>query len=321
MSDIFISYSRRDKPWVETLAKALEKQGYDVWWDPEILPGQDFEEIIKAALNASRCVVTVWSKESVKSYWVKEESTRALARRILVPVLYQAVEPPMPFGRIHTADLTGWKGKETDPRFQQLLRAVALHCEPSAKPAAEEPPPPPSEPVIQHPQPLKPQFPEPVVARLMPEPSPEPFHSGDVPPSPKTVSFLTIGFFVSAIMLTTGALYANWDKLFGNVSSPPVETPAPPPPPEKPELTMQQVRECLKGKDEICWKPSLDWLEKKVTSGDGEAMHVLALAHYLEREGLKAEPKTYCDLFKRAIAAGYSDETKFYKGLSECKDN
>ncbi|CAA6821927.1 MAG: TIR protein [uncultured Thiotrichaceae bacterium] len=128
MSDIFISYSRKDKPWVEKLASSLEAEGYDVWWDPEILPGQDFETVIRQSLEGAKCVITVWSQSSISSHWVKEESSYALERRVLVPVLYQAIKPPMPFGRIHTADLQGWKGKTSDPRYQQLLRAIAVHC-------------------------------------------------------------------------------------------------------------------------------------------------------------------------------------------------
>lgn len=320
MSDIFISYSRRDKSWVDMLAKALEEQGYDVWWDPEILPGQDFEEIIKASLNATRCVVTVWSKESVKSHWVKEESSRALTRRILVPLLYQAVEPPMPFGRIQTANLVGWKGKETDPRFQQLLRAIALHCEPSIKsaPEAEPEPVPIPEPVSQQPQTLRPQFPEPVIARVQPE-LPD---SGEASPPAKNSSFFITGFFAAAIMLTTGAFYANWDRLFGNISPPSVETPVPPPPlpkaePKKPELAMKQVRECLKGKDETCWKPSLDWLEKQANTDDMEAMYLMGSVNYLGLAGVAQNTEVGCDWLKRSEKAGY-EKAKEHLKMAEC---
>ena len=131
MSDIFISYSRIDKHWVATLAKALQVQGYNVWWDPEILLGQDFEAVIQAALENTGCVVTVWSQASIKSHWVKEESSIGLNRGVLIPILYQQVKPPMPFGRIHTDDLQDWKGDVEDASFQLLLWGIALHCKPS----------------------------------------------------------------------------------------------------------------------------------------------------------------------------------------------
>ena len=76
MTDIFISYSRKDKPWVKTLAATLVAEGYDVWWNPEILPGQDYETVIKEALESTKCVLTVWSKNSIESTWVQAESVR-----------------------------------------------------------------------------------------------------------------------------------------------------------------------------------------------------------------------------------------------------
>lgn len=126
MIDIFISYSREDKAWVSKLAKALESEGYAVWWDPKILPGQDFEEIIQDALIKAKCVITVWSKSSIKSIWVKDESSRAYERKVFVPILYHDVKPPMPFGRIHSANFQKWEGKINDPCFQQLLNAINI---------------------------------------------------------------------------------------------------------------------------------------------------------------------------------------------------
>ena len=57
MTDIFISYSRVDKAWVSKLAKTLESLGYDVWWDVEILPGDDFEKLITSVLEQTKCVL------------------------------------------------------------------------------------------------------------------------------------------------------------------------------------------------------------------------------------------------------------------------
>lgn len=138
MHDVFISYSRTDKPWVQKLATALETAGYSVWWDPDLLPGQSFEDAIKSHLDNAHRIVTVWSEASVNSLWVREESSQALQRKALVPVMYQPVELPMPFGRIHNADLQGWEGDASDPRFQQLLQAITQHVSPSEPVPVEE---------------------------------------------------------------------------------------------------------------------------------------------------------------------------------------
>ena len=40
MSDIFISYAREDRPRAAAIARALEAQGWSVWWDWIILAGK-----------------------------------------------------------------------------------------------------------------------------------------------------------------------------------------------------------------------------------------------------------------------------------------
>ena len=46
VADIFVSYSRQDRPRVAPLVAALEAQGWSVWWDPEIVGGQEFDRQI-----------------------------------------------------------------------------------------------------------------------------------------------------------------------------------------------------------------------------------------------------------------------------------
>ena len=59
MADIFVSYSRTDKAAVAPLVAALESQGWSVWWDPEITPGDEFDKLIGAELESARAVVVV----------------------------------------------------------------------------------------------------------------------------------------------------------------------------------------------------------------------------------------------------------------------
>ena len=46
MADVFISYARADKARVAPLVAAIEARGWSVWWDPEITPGQEFDDRI-----------------------------------------------------------------------------------------------------------------------------------------------------------------------------------------------------------------------------------------------------------------------------------
>ncbi|MGH7806730.1 MAG: toll/interleukin-1 receptor domain-containing protein, partial [Thermodesulfobacteriota bacterium] len=125
MSDIFISYKSSDRERVRVLVEALEGRGWSVWWDREIPPGKTFDQVIEEELNAARCVIVVWSKDSVLSEWVKTEASEAARRGIFVPVLIDDVKIPLEFRRIQAAWLVDWQGKLPHPGFEQLSEAVA----------------------------------------------------------------------------------------------------------------------------------------------------------------------------------------------------
>jgi TIR domain len=125
MSDIFISYASADKDRAELLANAFSQQGWSVWWDRQIPPGQSFDEVIETALNSARCVIVLWSKDSVSSRWVKTEAAEAAAKGILVPALIDNVQIPLEFKRIEAADLSDWQTKSPHSEFDQLLKTIA----------------------------------------------------------------------------------------------------------------------------------------------------------------------------------------------------
>lgn len=121
MADIFVSYAKEDLPRARGLAEALQSLGWSVWWDRRLRPGEDFAKVIAAALRDARCLIVLWSKASVDSGWVRDEANEGLKRQVLVPLLIDAVEPPLGFRSIHTGDLVGWDGERSAPGFQQLV--------------------------------------------------------------------------------------------------------------------------------------------------------------------------------------------------------
>lgn len=104
MADIFLSYAREDKGAAHRLADALQAGGWSVWWDCEIRPGETWDQKIEHELVAARCV--------------RVEASEALRRRILIPVLMDAVEPPLAFRMIQAASLLDWRGEQDHPGFK-----------------------------------------------------------------------------------------------------------------------------------------------------------------------------------------------------------
>ena len=54
--------------------RILAKQGRAVWWDKHIAPGKAFDRAISQALDTAKCIVVLWSNNSVTSDWVMEEA-------------------------------------------------------------------------------------------------------------------------------------------------------------------------------------------------------------------------------------------------------
>ncbi len=133
MPDIFISYARSDRARVATIAAAFAAEGFDVWWDPKIEPGETFRGGIEKALTAAKCVVVAWSKDSVKRNWVIEEAQEGLDRQVLVPILLDDVvaELPRGFKSVQAADLTRWRGGRDDANWQIVKARVAGLTQPN----------------------------------------------------------------------------------------------------------------------------------------------------------------------------------------------
>jgi hypothetical protein len=121
VADIFLSYSTEDAETTEQLAHAFEQEGWSVFWDRKIPPGQRWEDVLERELEAAKCVVVLWSKAAVESEWVWEEASEAKDMGKLVPVLIEDVKPPLGFRSIEAAKLTH---EGFGPEFEGLVSAV-----------------------------------------------------------------------------------------------------------------------------------------------------------------------------------------------------
>lgn len=137
MSDIFIAFSSSDRARITPLVCALESRGWSVFWDTTLLPGETWRRKIDKELDATRCVIVLWSESSVESHWVEQEAEEGLHRGILVPAMIDPVTIPLGFRNLHAANLVGWNGEPEFGDFLKLERAlVAVLGVPRAHEAA-----------------------------------------------------------------------------------------------------------------------------------------------------------------------------------------
>jgi TolB-like protein len=125
VADIFLSYASEDRERVALLVESFERQGWSVWWDRHIDPGQHFDSVIEEQINAARCVVVAWTRYSIDADWVRSEALEALDRKILVPVRLDDVRLPMAFRRIQTVDLVGWPERRDPEAYKKLIGGIA----------------------------------------------------------------------------------------------------------------------------------------------------------------------------------------------------
>ena len=91
-------------------------------------------------LQDSDAVVVLWSANSVKSDYVKEEAEYAKSNCVLVPLRIDDTSLPFGFARIHTTDIMDWHGSIQDPEWRNVVDAIefSLAARTSVQPEAPE---------------------------------------------------------------------------------------------------------------------------------------------------------------------------------------
>ena len=138
MADVFISYAREDAAQAERIARGLEAAGLGVFWDNEIPPGQTWADYIEGKLNQCAVAVVLWSENSTKSQWVREEAR--MGRGKLIPARLDASEPPFGFGDVQSADLSHWGGDYNHAEWGRFTNAVVARARGGAAPPPQPEP-------------------------------------------------------------------------------------------------------------------------------------------------------------------------------------
>ena len=127
MTDIFISYKREERVAAQRFADSLSSAGYSVWWDLELVGGEDFSSVIRKKIDAAKCVIVLWSNQSVRSEYVQAEAEYARKLGKVLPVFIDDVRPialPLMLQGLHTLDCSGWDGSRVSDLFSELTNHV-----------------------------------------------------------------------------------------------------------------------------------------------------------------------------------------------------
>lgn len=123
---VFISYSTKDRVAAERMSSLLDGEGWSVWRDTAMRPGQDLREVIYRKLKSTHCVIVIWSKNSRTSKWVLDEAEKAHARGILVPIRIDQSDLPEKFEDIRAEpfSFSVWDGEQYESSVRKLLEAM-----------------------------------------------------------------------------------------------------------------------------------------------------------------------------------------------------
>jgi TolB-like protein/Flp pilus assembly protein TadD len=129
--DVFVSYASHDADVAQKACSALEAAGFRCWIAPrDVIPGTLYADGIVGAIDESRILVLILSKDAVASAHVGKELERATSKRHPIIAL-----------RLDTAPLTRafeyflnesqWiEGGASDPAIAKLVDAVGQHLAP-----------------------------------------------------------------------------------------------------------------------------------------------------------------------------------------------
>jgi WD40 repeat protein len=130
MTDVFISYSRKDKTFVQALHKAIEAKGRDAWVDWEGIPlTADWWAEIQEGIETADSFVFIISPDSVASKVCAQEIDHAtMHKKRIVPVVYRDA-PDVPKSLAHLNWVFCRESDDFDNAFNLLMATMDTDLE------------------------------------------------------------------------------------------------------------------------------------------------------------------------------------------------
>ena len=125
---IFFSYCHDDASSVYPIIERLSIEGFRVWYDNGIQPGDDWPEVIAAHLSKAKVCVAAISKASAESHNCRNEVSFAVANN--KPFVSIIIEDfPMPLGmqlQLSSSNYIKRDEHDTEAFYRKLIAAPAL---------------------------------------------------------------------------------------------------------------------------------------------------------------------------------------------------
>ncbi len=139
---IFVSYAHKDTKQVVATIKALQMNGYRVWYDKGIEAGTEWPEYIAEHLEACECFIAFMSKNALDSNNCRQEINRAcdLNKKLLVIYLEDVeLTPGMRLRLSSTQAMFKFRLGSDEEFYEQLCKArIFADCKEPQPPKVEE---------------------------------------------------------------------------------------------------------------------------------------------------------------------------------------
>lgn len=113
MSHVFVSYSRQDSAFVETLREQLTASGFEVWTDSVVRPGNDWRQEIDDAIRQAFVMLVIVTPASKSSEYVTYEWAFALGLGVrVIPLIVEPAELHSRLQFLQHIDMTRWQGED-----------------------------------------------------------------------------------------------------------------------------------------------------------------------------------------------------------------
>ena len=132
---IYLSYKREDRNSAAEISEALRQLGHEVSLDFDLLPGEDFANIIRRRIEESDLIVVVWSQRAKESDWVRGEALLATEQNKYFGIVLDRVELPVPLNLFQHLDLADVHGDKLVQRLAAALPSAVRRAGVRRRPA------------------------------------------------------------------------------------------------------------------------------------------------------------------------------------------